>query len=51
MNDDLNDDFIIYDLIVGADEVKCPYCGDLVTCSLLENKAKCSQCRREFQKN
>jgi adenine-specific DNA methylase len=35
MADDLFDEFLEYDLSLGADVVKCPHCGAEVPCSLL----------------
>ncbi len=49
MNDDL-DDFWEYDFVMGADTVKCPYCGADVPCSLFfDNEVECPKCGKKFK--
>jgi DNA-directed RNA polymerase subunit RPC12/RpoP len=51
MNDSL-DDFIGFDFAMGADEAKCPHCGEKVFCSLLmnEDEIDCPKCGMKFKK-
>ena len=47
-DDDL-DDFVQYDATMGADMVKCPYCGASVTCSpVVDDDVECPECGRNF---
>ena len=49
--DDLFDDFLGYDFIMGADMVKCPHCGADVPCSLFfDDKVKCPECGKMIEK-
>ena len=52
MKDDFLDDFLAYDLTFGADEVKCPHCGELVSCSMLidDGEIECSKWGNKFRK-
>ena len=51
MCDDLFDDFLEYDLSMGADVVVCPYCGQDVPCSLLiDDELECPNCGKTFNK-
>ena len=44
------DDFWEYDFVMGADTVKCPYCGADVPCSLFfDNEVKCPKCGKKFK--
>ena len=44
MDDDL-DEFMGYDFAMGADVVKCPYCGVDVPCSLFfDDEVECPKC-------
>jgi DNA-directed RNA polymerase subunit RPC12/RpoP len=48
--DDLFDEFIEYDFIMGADVVECPYCGAAVSRSLLfDDKIECPECGKRFK--
>ena len=46
------DDFMEFDFTMGADEVKCPYCGEKVSISVLldEDEIQCSKCGKKFKK-
>jgi len=48
--DDFLDDFIGYDFIMGADEIKCPHCGVMAPCNLFFglDKIECHQCGQKF---
>jgi uncharacterized Zn-finger protein len=49
--DDLFDEFLGYDFIMGADVVICPYCGAEVQCSLFfDNEVECPECGKKFKK-
>ena len=51
MGDDLFDDFLEYDIIMGSDVVKCPHCGAEVSRSLLiDDEVKCPECGRIIKK-
>ncbi|MCD6134682.1 MAG: hypothetical protein J7J25_04150 [Candidatus Omnitrophica bacterium] len=51
-DDDLFDEFLEYDLSLGADMVKCPYCGAQVNCSLLaDEEIHCPVCGRVFRRS
>lgn len=44
--------FVGYDFTMGADVVKCPYCGANVPCRLFfDNEVDCLECGKKFQKN
>ena len=46
------DDFLEFDFVVGADEVKCPHCGANVSCSLFfDDEATCPKCGKKFKKH
>jgi len=52
MTDDLFDEFLGYDFVMGADVVKCPYCGADVPCSLFfDDEATCPKCGKKFKKD
>jgi DNA-directed RNA polymerase subunit RPC12/RpoP len=47
--DDLFDEFIEYDFVVGADVVKCPHCGVDVPRSLFfDNEVECLECGKKI---
>jgi len=49
--DDLFDEFIEYDLTMGADIVKCSHCGADVPCSLFfDDETECPKCGKKFKK-
>ena len=49
MSDDLDDSWE-YDFVMGADVVKCPYCGVDVPCSLFfDNEVECPKCGKKFK--
>jgi len=51
MNDDL-DDFVEFDVTMGANIVKCPHCGANVSCSLLfDDEVECPKCGKKFTKD
>jgi len=51
MTDDLFDEFLGYDFVMGADVVKCPYCVADVPCSLFfDDEATCLKCGKKFKK-
>ena len=50
MKDDFIDDLIVYDLAFGADDTKCPYCGESFSCSLIDDEVTCPKCGKEFRK-
>ena len=52
MKDDPIDDFLEYDFTVGADEVKCPHCGESISCSMFlgEDEIECPKCGERFRK-
>ena len=51
MTDDPFDSLIDMDLAIGADEVKCPHCGAVVTCSIFfDDEIKCPKCGKKFKK-
>jgi len=50
--DDLFDEFMGYDLTMGADVVKCPHSGADVSCSLFfDNEVECPKCGKKFRKD
>ena len=50
MPDEL-DEFFEYDATMGADVVKCPYCGADVASSLFfDDEAECPECGKTFSK-
>ena len=50
--DDFLDDFLEYDVGMGADTVKCPYCGAEVPCSLFfDGEVQCPKCGKTFCKD
>ncbi len=52
MPDDLFDEFLEYDLAMGADVVKCPHCETEVQCSLfIDNEVECPKCGKKFRKD
>ena len=50
--DDLFDEFLGYDFVMGADVIKCPHCGKDVPCSLFfsDDKTDCPECGKKFKK-
>jgi len=47
MDNDL-DEFMGYDLVMGSDVVKCPYCGADVLCSLFfDDEVECPKCGKD----
>lgn len=52
MSDDSFDEFMEYDFTMGADIVKCPYCGVDVPYSLFfDNEVECTECGKKFQRD
>ena len=52
MPDDPLDEFLEYDLAMGADIMKCPHCGTDVPCSLFfDNETVCLKCGKKFRKD
>ena len=53
MKDDFFDEFLAYDFTLGADEVKCPYCGADVSCSMFfdDGEIECPKCGKKFKKD
>ena len=42
---DFLDDFVEFDAVIGADAVKCPHCGQIVSKSLLfDDDVNCPGC-------
>jgi hypothetical protein len=50
--DDLFDEFLEYDFVMGADVVQCPHCKADVSCSLFfdADEIECSECGKKFKK-
>ena len=49
--DDSLDEFMEFDLTMGADTVKCPHCRADVSCSLfLDDEVECPECGKMFKK-
>ncbi len=52
MMDDLFDEFLEYDFILGAEVVKCPHCRAAVPCSLFfDDEAECPKCGKKLKKD
>ncbi|MBU0693151.1 MAG: hypothetical protein KKC11_00550 [Candidatus Omnitrophica bacterium] len=53
MTDDLFDEFLGYDFVMGADVTKCPHCGKDVPCSLFFNddEIECPECGKRIKKD
>jgi len=50
--DDLFDEFLEFDVSMGADVVKCPHCGSEVSCSLfLDDEIECPDCGKILRRN
>ena len=50
--DDLFWEFFDYDLVIGSDMVKCPYCETDVPCSLFfDDKVTCPKCGKVITKD
>ncbi len=48
--DDLFDEFVIYDAVVGADTIKCPKCGTSVDKSILfDDEVDCPGCGEKIK--
>ena len=48
--DDLFDEFLGYDFVMGADVIKCPHCGKDVSRSLFfDNNEKCPECGEDLK--
>jgi len=44
------DDFIEFDATLGADAVKCPHCGAIVSKSMLsDNDVECPECGKTIR--
>ncbi|MBU1043577.1 MAG: hypothetical protein KJ915_04165 [Candidatus Omnitrophica bacterium] len=51
MDDDLFDEFLEYDVLMGGDIISCPYCSEEVACSLFfEDQAQCPKCGKLIKK-
>lgn len=51
-DDDFQDDLVEYDAAMGADAMKCPYCGATIPYSAsLEDEIECPECGRNFPKD
>ena len=51
MQDDLFDEFLEFDLTMGADVVKCPHCGAEVSKSLFfDDEVECPECGKIIKK-
>ena len=49
---DLLDDFLEYDITMGADIVKCPHCGADVPSSLFfDDEVECPKCGKKLKKD
>jgi uncharacterized Zn-finger protein len=49
--DDLNN-FLEFDFTMGADVIKCPYCGTDVPASLFfDDEVECPKCGKRFKKD
>jgi uncharacterized Zn-finger protein len=45
------DEFFEFDVTMGAEAVKCSYCGAAVSCSLLlDDEVECPECGKKFKK-
>lgn len=50
--DDSFDEFLEFDVSIGADAVKCPHCGAEVSCSLfLDDSVECPECGKIIKRN
>jgi len=50
--DDLFDEFFEYDVVMGADVVKCPHCGKDVPRSLFfDDEIECPACGKKLKKD
>jgi len=49
----LFDEFLEYDFAIGADVIKCPYCGKDAPCSLFfdDDEIECPECGKKFRKD
>jgi hypothetical protein len=51
MDDDLFDEFLEYDSIMGADITVCPYCSaDIAQSLFFDDQAQCPKCGRLIKK-
>ena len=51
MDDELFDEFLEYDVIMGLDTIACPHCSTEVSCDLFfDDQAQCPKCGKLVKK-